>query len=117
MNKAIAAVRFITMGGYMGYEVYSTIQRWTSGSSISWAAHMGGAVTGLFLGVVVLRNREKKGFERCFTAIGLLAFVGYIVGLVLVWFMIVSSEEISSVMDISIDDFKKQTETSSQSLP
>lgn len=119
MHKGIALIRFVTMGGYIGYEAYCTYQRFTSdiNSQVSWAAHMGGAVTGLFLGVVMLRNREKKGFERCFTAIGLLAFVGYVIGLVLVWFMIVRNDAISSIMDISIDDFKKQTETSSQSLP
>jgi len=117
MNKAIAAVRFITMGGYIGYEVYSTIQRWTSGSSISWAAHMGGAVTGLFLGVVVLRNREKKGFERCFSAIGLVAFLGYVVALILVWFMIMRDNEIENAIDVFSAENIQATSSPKPNIP
>ena len=62
MNKVIATVRCVLMGGYIALEVYNTIQRYNDngGSSISWAAHMGGAVTGLCFGVVLLRNREKR---------------------------------------------------------
>jgi len=62
MNKWIAAVRVLLMGGYIILETYGTIKRYSSGdeSSISWAAHMGGAITGLCFGVVLLRNREKK---------------------------------------------------------
>ena len=76
---------------------------------------MGGAVTGLFFGVVLLRNREKKviyirlsfdyrskGFERCFTAVSLIAFIGYVAALIMVWYMIVQNDEIQNVFDVEL---------------
>ena len=63
---------------------------------------MGGAITGLFFGFVLLRNREKKGFERCFTAVSLIAFIGYVAALVIVWFMIVQNDEINDVFDVPL---------------
>ena len=48
------------LGGYIGYEIYATLQRFNdSTNSVSWAAHMGGAMTGLLCGVVLLRNVQK----------------------------------------------------------
>ena len=63
---------------------------------------MGGAITGLFFGFVLLRNREKKGFERCFTAVSLIAFIGYIAGLIMVWFLIVQNDQIDDVFDVKL---------------
>ena len=53
------------LGGYIGYEIYATLQRFNdSTNSVSWAAHMGGAMTGLLCGVVLLRNVQKTVSER-----------------------------------------------------
>ena len=91
---------------------------------------MGGAVTGLFLGVVVLRNREKKvqnlkfqilllfkGFERCFSAIGLVAFLGYVVALILVWFMIMRDNEIENAIDVFSAENIQATSSPKPNIP
>jgi membrane associated rhomboid family serine protease len=61
MNCAMAILRVSLMTVYCGMEVYFSIQRYMNHeNSVSWAAHLGGAVTGLLLGTMVLRNLNKK---------------------------------------------------------
>ena len=49
---------------------YLAAQRWSNpaqymgGSGVSYAAHVAGGFTGLFLGTFILRNYEKESWER-----------------------------------------------------
>jgi len=102
MHVAMALLRVLIMGAYLGMEVYMSIRRYMANEgSISWAAHLGGAVTGLTLGVLLLRNLEKKTCERIFTAILVLIFALYIGACVGVWMLIVNPDnDIDSALDV-----------------
>uniref|UniRef100_A0AC34QM51 EF-hand domain-containing protein n=2 Tax=Panagrolaimus sp. JU765 TaxID=591449 RepID=A0AC34QM51_9BILA len=59
-----------------GYAIYS---RYIAGemTKVAVTGHIGGALAGLFLGVVVLRNLEKKKWEKLVQIISLVIFVGF----------------------------------------
>jgi len=103
MHIVMALLRLLLMGSYLGMEVYMSIKRFNEpdGTSISWAAHLGGAVTGLTLGVLILRNLEKKLCERICTALLSLVFVAYLVGCVGIWFLIIQDNDIDNALDVA----------------
>jgi len=107
MHIAGSLSRLLLMGGYIGYEIYATLQRFNnSTNSVSWAAHMGGAMTGLLCGVVLLRNVQKTTMEKCFSFLGFLAYLAYLATVISVWFLIVNppTEPESEEMILEVND-------------
>ena len=64
------------------YETNQSISRSSkldeTDTEVSWAAHLGGAVTGLTLGLVLLRNKDRQCWESCLTIIFFVIFVIYV---------------------------------------
>ena len=48
----------------LGYFIYEFHNNWSDPSRASYVAHFGGLITGLLLGVVILRNLKVKSWER-----------------------------------------------------
>jgi len=102
MNIVGALIRVLLFGGYIVAEGYMSIQRYNDGDhQISWAAHLGGAVTGLLIGTVVLRNMDIKKCENVCRILSLLLFIGYLGVLTTMWFLIVDEEnDINDGIDV-----------------
>lgn len=49
----------------------------------SYVAHIGGFISGLLLGIVVLRNFKKKTWERVVWWIALFGYLAFVIGCVL----------------------------------
>lgn len=73
MDKKALALRLVVLTPMVGaclWDAYLAAQRWSNpaeymgGSGVSYAAHVAGGFTGLFLGTFILRNYEKESWER-----------------------------------------------------
>merc|ERR1711879_167610 len=71
MDKKTLGLRLVILAPMVGaalYDTYLAVGRWSSdalgGSGVSYAAHVAGAFTGLFLGTFVLRNYERANWEK-----------------------------------------------------
>jgi len=81
---ALRLITFITLAGVdVGVAVY---YRYTAegDNQVSYAAHIAGAVVGLLLGIIVLRNLKELKWERVLWWVCLLAFLGLLLA-ALVW--------------------------------
>ena len=71
----------LLIGVDLGVAVYYRYMNITT--QVGYAAHLGGAVVGLLLGIVVLRNLRVRKWERVFWWICLLLFLGlFLAGIV-----------------------------------
>lgn len=81
---ALRLLTFLTLGGVdIGVAVYYRYTG-TSPGKVSYAAHIAGAVVGLLLGIVVLRNLRQHPWERALWWCCLLLFLGLLVSAI-VW--------------------------------
>ena len=75
-------VKVICLVAFGLYETNQSISRSSkldeTDTEVSWAAHLGGAVTGLTLGLVLLRNKDRQCWESCLTIIFFVIFVIYV---------------------------------------
>ena len=79
---ALRLLSFLLVAGVdTGVAVY---YRHTTDSRVSYTAHLAGAVAGLLLGLVLLRNLRHQTWERALWWCGLLLFLGLFIGAV-VW--------------------------------
>lgn len=65
------------------YDVWKAFLRYGLGkddfSRVSYAAHLGGTITGLFFGVVILRNYVEDNWERYFRIVSLTVYTGFLI--------------------------------------
>ena len=81
MDKKAMVLRLVVLTPMVGaclWDAYLAVQRWSNpskylgGGGVSYAAHVAGGFTGLFLGTIMLRNYEAAKAEKIITY----AFVG-----------------------------------------
>jgi len=103
MDKKALVLRLVVLTPMVGaclFDAYLAVQRWTdknamgSGGGVSYAAHVAGGFTGIFLGAFVLRNYENAKWE------GVLKLV--FMGIYAVAFIAVA---VLSIMHIDINTF------------
>ena len=65
MKWYFALIRFLPVAAYISYDVWQTTTLISAGvdSGVSWSAHLGGAITGLTLGICVLKNFRRMPWE------------------------------------------------------
>ncbi|CAG5102075.1 Oidioi.mRNA.OKI2018_I69.chr1.g132.t1.cds [Oikopleura dioica] len=90
MDLLVKLLHFLPISIFMvfdvGYTVYMELH--ASGYQVSWAAHLGGAISGLVIGIVTLKNFEKLPYEKtlqwvstiCF-AVFFLSMAGYLLAI------------------------------------
>lgn len=105
MDKKAMILRLVVLTPMVGaclFDAYLAVQRWTDknamgGGGVSYAAHVAGGFTGIFLGAFVLRNYETKKWE------GVLKWV--FMGIYVVAFAVVTGLSIAGI-DINTNDGK-----------
>ena len=84
MDKKWLTARLVVLAPLVimaGFDIWRAIDRYSGdfygGGGVSYAAHVGGTITGLLFGVVVLRNYTKENWEKYMRWVFLILYFGF----------------------------------------